>query len=550
MSLGCRLKVMWLVTVLVGLGTTAARCKDLTVCATGCDHLSIQQAVDAASAGDVILILDSTHTESGMTLDKDLEIAGVGTPTPILQGAVAPGLASGRTVFTIESAAVSVTIRDLVIRHGTDNGIDSTAGGGAIYSNGTLLLQRVELVDNRDFGGTGGAVKNLGTLVIEDSVVARNATNSWGGGIASSSDLTIVRSLIEDNVANNEGGGGIYLDGSGSGLFIDTLIQDNQGKAGGGIYLDSGELTLVKTDLLGNVAANNGGGIFAVDGFAGLFECNLEQNTADLGGGILLSSASVRLHGSSLRTNHAVSGGGGGAYSSSSTLLLEGSTVDGNTSTDDGGGLKQTSGMLTVRNSTISGNEAASSGGGLSLGSSATATMSGMTMTNNSADPSGTGGANGGGLFVQAGGSATARNSIIAGNMDASSFPTERAVDCAGELVNDVSVHVGNLGLTGLSPACVVSGETPTTGGDLGLGPLQDNGGPTHTHAVTAGGQHQDAGDALGCRDENGVILSSDQRSASRVGVCDRGAHEANGDLPIFLDNFESGGPWFWLLFF
>ena len=40
-----------------------SRAASLTVCASGCDHTTIQAAIDAASAGDTIDIADETFAE-------------------------------------------------------------------------------------------------------------------------------------------------------------------------------------------------------------------------------------------------------------------------------------------------------------------------------------------------------------------------------------------------------------------------------------------------------------------------------------------------------
>ena len=67
------------------------------------------------------------------------------------------------------------------------------------------------------------------------------------------------------------------------------------------------------------------------------------------------------------------------------------------------------------------------------------------------------------------------------------------------------------------------------------LGPLQNNGGPTQTHALVAGSPALDAGDPGGCRDSQGSLLSTDQRGFARhidnnndgAARCDIGAFEA-----------------------
>ena len=61
------------------------------------------------------------------------------------------------------------------------------------------------------------------------------------------------------------------------------------------------------------------------------------------------------------------------------------------------------------------------------------------------------------------------------------------------------------------------------------IGPLQNNGGPTQTYALLLGSNAIDSTfDNLGCVDENGTKLTTDQRGFKRpVGIrCDVGAFE------------------------
>ena len=64
---------------------TATTEPTVTVCATGCDFAAIQAAIDAdaTSAGDVIYVADSVHTEAGVIVSKDVTIRGQGAPGTI-----------------------------------------------------------------------------------------------------------------------------------------------------------------------------------------------------------------------------------------------------------------------------------------------------------------------------------------------------------------------------------------------------------------------------------------------------------------------------------
>jgi hypothetical protein len=60
------------------------------------------------------------------------------------------------------------------------------------------------------------------------------------------------------------------------------------------------------------------------------------------------------------------------------------------------------------------------------------------------------------------------------------------------------------------------------------LGPLQDNGGPTMTHALGAGSVAIDVIPGAECLDAEGEPLTTDQRGEPRPGgsTCDVGAFE------------------------
>jgi hypothetical protein len=91
----------------------------------------------------------------------------------------------------------------------------------------------------------------------------------------------------------------------------------------------------------------------------------------------------------------------------------------------------------------------------------------------------------------------------------------------------------GNAGISGFSPGPTdIVPDVPLA---KILGPLQNNGGPTQTHALVDGSPALDAADPTGCRDSQGAPLSTDQRGFARhvdsnndgSARCDIGAFEA-----------------------
>jgi len=247
------------------------------------------------------------------------------------------------------------------------------------------------------------------------------------------------------------------------------------------------------------------------------------------GGTVDISDVTIR--------NGTAGGTGGGISNSFSVLTLTDTVVRGNSVDGEGGGIYG-HGILTVTNSTVSGNTAASGGGMSGLGrlTVTNSTVSGNTATNR-----------GGGIFgVNVITAIT--NSTVSGNV---------AQD-GGGISNDTgtveivsTIVAGNTALTG--PGCsgpftslgynIIGdvtdcnftssvGDLLGTGGspiDPQLGSLQDNGGPTLTHALLPGSSAIDRVPVEDC------IVTTDQRGVARPqGVaCDIGAYEATHPLPI-----------------
>ena len=220
----------------------------------------------------------------------------------------------------------------------------------------------------------------------------------------------------------------------------------------------------------------------------------------------------------------------GGAVLNSGTLTIKSSTISGNTSSSSGGGIFSQDGTVVVDNSTISNNTANFFGGGLlNLGGPLTITNS--TISGNRANRAG--GIGNDRYFLL--GTLTLNNSLIAGNQ--APVAPEIQNDASRGIVNANNFNLfgsnGNAGVTGFTPG--PTDIVPSVPLAQILGPLQNNGGPTQTHALVDGSPALDAGDPGGCRDSQGALLSTDQRGFARhvdsnndgSARCDIGAFEA-----------------------
>jgi hypothetical protein len=229
-------------------------------------------------------------------------------------------------------------------------------------------------------------------------------------------------------------------------------------------------------------------------------------NRAQSGGGLLLFAgpSPATLTNSTVSGNAAVDVGGG-LYVASSELSLANSTVSGNGAAY-GGGLYAYYSTVRPLNSTVSGNTASEAGGGLYV-DFAVASFTHSTVTANAA-------VDGGGLRAYAT-PVTLASSVVARQT--------RGADCSAAGAGGLASAGHNLDSDG-SCALASAGDRP--GVDPLLGPLQDNGGPTRTHAPLAGSPAIDLvpPGVNGC----GATLTTDQRGLPRpAGTgCDAGAVE------------------------
>ncbi len=285
---------------------------------------------------------------------------------------------------------------------------------------------------------------------------------------------------------------------------------------------------------------SHGGGILGQGGPLSIFAITIEGNHAVAGGGGISSSGPLSLYSSTVRSNFAGNGNGGGVEVVAGQAQVVYCTLNDNGANNGGGisnGAGSGNGVLYATNDTISGNYALTDGGGI-YSTHFTAAYNVSIVGNDADHDRDEAGGIGGGVYAKAGSGFIVVNSLIAGNTI---------------LNNPIPDNCnGALEAYGLSLLDDPSGCTTTTSNtNLGfvslgtIGQLQDNGGPTWTHALLAGSEAIDGTRASQvCIDQGGSELSIDQRLLPRpVGArCDVGAFEYGAFDPldrIFQDRFE-----------
>jgi len=307
-------------------------------------------------------------------------------------------------------------------------------------------------------------------------------------------------------IRNAEAGAGVWNE-QGTLTVSDCAVTDN---SYGGLFNDQGTLN-VNNCVLGS---NSGAGLFAYHGVTTVSNCVVSGNSS---GGLLNDGP----HGGPLPPNDPIGSfpgsmtiadsmisdnSGPGVSNVAGFLTVLDSTLSGNSAGQalDGGGIMsgplfKTPADVTIINSTISGNSAPDFGGGIAGGYWIVRIVN-STISGNSAGDSG-GGISG--TFV------TIMNSTISGNSAGSGggiYHYLFNLDISNTILNanGSGENIFNNGGAITSHGYNISSDNG--GGYLNgpgdqintnplLGPLQDNGGPTFTHALLPGSPAIDAGD-------------------------------------------------------
>jgi CSLREA domain-containing protein len=273
----------------------------------------------------------------------------------------------------------------------------------------------------------------------------------------------------------------------------------------------------VTIDRAGSATTSiNGGGldrVFQIQNSKTVTFNNLtiRGGSAPTGGGIY-NGGTLTLNDSTVRDNQArTNSSGGGIANFSGTLTINSSAIVSNSAPNFGGGLFNTAGgVVTISNSTFSGNWVGADGG--AIYSYATVSLNYVTVANNTAQTAG-------GIQQGSGGTIKLKNSLVATNHGV-------ATNCGGSLTSQGHNLIGNADgctVTGAAGDQIGSGASPI---DPHVGPLQDNGGATFTHALLFDSPAIDGASPASC-------ANTDQRGITRPqGTgCDIGAYEFDGPI-------------------
>jgi hypothetical protein len=456
------LNVTRICLALVCAAVTSARAATITVTNTNDSGPgSLRQALMIANDGDTIAFTVTgtiTLTSGGLLIAKNVTVSGPGSNQLSIDGnqaVIVFGIFPNKTVtisgLTIRNANVGAGVWN---EHGTLSVSNCTVTSNsydALYNHaGTLHVNNCVIN-----GNLNGLYNNVGTLAMNNCALSGNSDLGLYSyeGITTASNC-VVSGNSQGGLVNDGPHGGPPppndpIGAPGSMTIADSTISDNSGP---GVANMTGFLTVLNSTLSGNSAgqASDGGGI--------------------LSGTFFKAPADVTLINSTISGNSAP-GGGGGIVGGYWNVTIVNSTISGNSAGENGGGIAAS--FLTIMNSTISGNSAGNSGGGIDAG--------GMVITNSTITGNSAG--SGGGIYHYVGNLEISNTILNAGASGENIFNNGGTVTSHG--YNVCSDNGGGY----------LNGPGDQINTDPLLGPLQNNGGSTFTHALLPGSPAIDTGD-------------------------------------------------------
>ncbi len=225
-------------------------------------YISVQEAIDAAGSGDVIVVSPGVYNENLDFGEKTI------------------------TVRSKEAKNANIVARTIIKGYGSDSVVKFGEKSKAVLDGFTIT--------------NGSAVRGGGIYVFRRShptivrnVIKGNSSTVEGGGIYIG--LCCRPRLEHNTICTNTSrqGGGIFIGDNSNGYYFKNKICNNSAEYGGGVGIAFGSLpTLRENQILNNGAVHDGGGVdICYLSQAVLIKNSISGNNAAYGGGVNICSS-------------------------------------------------------------------------------------------------------------------------------------------------------------------------------------------------------------------------------------------------------------------
>ena len=467
---------------------------------------SIQNAIDQAEDGDVVLIHPGRYEENiriqfyeeKITITSEMVTLGDDNPqrdekiNGIIDATIIDG-AHTKSAVTFQS----------------DYDNDDIFGGNKnVTFQGITITNGYGYNDEWGYDGGGGILCVYSSPTIQYCQITQNEAEWDGGGIYLwVSSPRISQCTIAHNEAKVYGGGGILCALASTPHISDCSIAHNGAQIGGGTYCQLAYPTFYHCIITGNIATGAGGGIYCRESSHVIIaDCTISDNHAETGAGLYFKDSehksTVSFYDESLQENKY---GCEYIYDTYSPCVI-GCTISANSAIGVGGGIYCENSLPAFINAIVSNNSAFDSGG-IHCADHSDPFFSQCTIATNTS----------GGLYCE------------------SSSPN---------VINSIIWNNASYGISGEAPEVTysdVQGDYTYTGtGDISADPLFVDPARGDYH-LQFGSPCIDAGtnNLVPSQDKDGLPRPLDGDNDGEA-VCDMGAYEYG--LPLCEGDFDSDG--------
>ena len=246
------------------------------------DFRQIQDAIDAASNGDTVLVDEGTYAEPIRFRGKAILVSSIDHRSwgAVMATVISPPAEHTGVEFTGGEDFRS-ELRGITIENGTGRDFGwETRGGGVVCLDSSPTLTHCNIVANSAEIGGGIFAENSHASLVRCRLSGNTAGRLGGGIDAQGSGLTLSGCVFKENSAPSGGALHTHLCGFEITNCIFVANQATGGK-GAGVYSVSSPIRLVNCTFVDNRATDKGGGVFS----AGYPDVTIE-NTIVWGNGL------------------------------------------------------------------------------------------------------------------------------------------------------------------------------------------------------------------------------------------------------------------------
>ena len=316
------------------------------------DHPTIQDAVDAAAAGDEVVVAPGNWTGSG---DSVIDLLGKSITVRSSNGpgtTIIDGQGARRGVSFSGGETADTVLKGFTITNGLGTGSFFEGGGILCAANASPTIVDCTVTGNLAWRGSGmmirGSASITGCQITGNNTHDNTSPNSYGGGIYCLGEAVITNCDISDN--GSYWGAGVTLQDCDAQL-VDCTISGNSAVQGGAVYVRNQSPVISGCSLHGNNAEYGGATYLFTDSSPSFLDCSIHSNTASGFAG----AVAAYLHGAAIFDNCSISsnssagiGGGFWIYGSSANMEITNCAITSNACIGTGGAFYSDLGLITM----------------------------------------------------------------------------------------------------------------------------------------------------------------------------------------------------------